>query len=232
MQFEKNWLLKQARRSALNASVLGVVIRGQFHIFINERLKKMNKSLLTVFVLATQFLAGCASITGNTNQNVSVQTKEPTGAEVVGANCELSNSKGKWFVVTPGTVGIHRSNDDIQILCRKDGYEPGKNGIVSETKGMMFGNIIFGGGIGAIVDHSSGAAYEYPSLFQILMSKLQNSERIISAQEKLINQNSSLGNSSGNEILEKKLKELKYLFDEKLITQEAYIEQQKILLQK
>jgi hypothetical protein len=177
-------------------------------------------------------LLGCASITGNTNQNVSVQTKEPTGSEVIGANCELSNSKGKWFVVTPGTVGIHRSNDDIQVLCRKDGYEPGRNGIVSETKGMMFGNIIFGGGIGAIVDHSSGAAYEYPSLFQILMSRLQNSEKTSTTQEKISNQNLALENPSVNDSLEKKLRELKYLFDEKLITQEAYLEQQKILLKK
>lgn len=192
----------------------------------------MKKLLLIVFALALQFMAGCASITGNTNQTVSVQAKEPTGIEVIGANCELSNSKGKWFVVTPGTVGIHRSNDDIQVLCRKDGYESGRNGIVSETKGMMFGNIIFGGGIGAIVDHSSGAAYEYPSLFQILMSKLQSSEKIFLTQEKSVNQNRSLGNATGNEILEKKLIELKYLFSEKLITQEAYLEQQKILLQK
>lgn len=193
---------------------------------------EMKKLLLIVFALALQFMAGCASITGNTNQTVSVQAKEPTGIEVIGANCELSNSKGKWFVVTPGTVGIHRSNDDIQVLCRKDGYESGRNGIVSETKGMMFGNIIFGGGIGAIVDHSSGAAYEYPSLFQILMSKLQSSEKIFLTQEKSVNQNRSLGNATGNEILEKKLIELKYLFSEKLITQEAYLEQQKILLQK
>lgn len=192
----------------------------------------MRKSLLAIFLLFSQFLSGCASITGNTNQNVSVQTKEPTGSEVIGANCELSNSKGKWFVVTPGTVGIHRSNDDIQVLCHKDGYEPGRNGIVSETKGMMFGNIIFGGGIGAIIDHSSGAAYEYPSLFQILMSRLQNSEKTSSTQEKISNQSLALGSPSENESLEKKLRELKYLFNEKLITQEAYLEQQKILLKK
>lgn len=191
----------------------------------------MKKSLIIFFVLVIQFLAGCASITGNTNQTVSVQTKEPTGGEVIGANCELSNSKGKWFVVTPGTVGIHRSNDDIQVLCRKDGYEPGRNGVVSETKGMMFGNIIFGGGIGAIIDHSSGAAYEYPSLFQIFMPRLQNFEQKIPIQEKSTNQNPPLGSATRNEIWEKKLRELKHLFDEKLITQDVYLEQQKLLLQ-
>lgn len=125
----------------------------------------MNRYIFLLFVLFSAFTAGCASVTGNANQNVSIQKKEPTGNEIIGASCELANSKGKWFVMTPGTVGIHRSNDNIQIIYRKDGYEQGKNSMVSETKGMMFGNIIFGGGIGAIIDHSSGAAYEYPTSF-------------------------------------------------------------------
>ena len=33
----------------------------------------------------------------------------------------------------------------------------------------MFGNIIFGGGIGAIIDHNNGSAYEYPAFFQVQM---------------------------------------------------------------
>ena len=111
-----------------------------------------------MIVIALLSLTGCASITGTTNQNVSVQTKDSAGTELVGALCELDNKKGKWFVITPGTVGISRSNDDIQVSCTKDGYLQGKQGVVSDTKGMMFGNIIFGGGIGAIIDHNSGAA--------------------------------------------------------------------------
>jgi hypothetical protein len=35
----------------------------------------------------------------------------------------------------------------------------------------MFGNILLGGGLGAIVDHKNGSAYEYPSLIQIFMAK-------------------------------------------------------------
>jgi hypothetical protein len=33
----------------------------------------------------------------------------------------------------------------------------------------MFGNIILGGGVGAILDHNSGVAYEYPALVDIFM---------------------------------------------------------------
>ena len=191
----------------------------------------MSKILTIIILLVFSLLSGCASITGNTSQSISVQTKEPTGAEVVGANCELTNSKGKWFVITPGTVGVSRSNDNMQLLCRKDGYEPGRNGIVSDTKGMMFGNIIFGGGIGAIVDHTSGAAYEYPSIFQVIMTKLQS----VNSSNSNTTTNSQPASSSAvasNSSIDQKLIELKNLFDKQLISNDAYLEQQRIILQK
>lgn len=123
----------------------------------------------TIFVTTIILVSGCASITGTTGQNVSVETRSREGKAVVGANCELTNSKGKWFVTTPGSVGIRRSNDDMSVICNKDGFEPGNASVVSDTKGSMFGNIIFGGGIGAIIDHNSGSAYEYPTLIQIIL---------------------------------------------------------------
>jgi hypothetical protein len=69
-------------------------------------------------------------------------------------------------------VTITRSNDDMQVLCKKDGLEPGRATVVSATKGSMFGNIILGGGIGAVIDHNSGAAYEYPAFFQVVMGSI------------------------------------------------------------
>jgi phosphoketolase len=39
----------------------------------------------------------------------------------------------------------------------------------SSTKGMAFGNILFGGPIGAGVDMASGAAYDYPNLITVMM---------------------------------------------------------------
>lgn len=179
----------------------------------------MKNTLLSFALIA---LTGCASITGTTNQSVSVQTKEPTGAEVVGATCELANKKGKWFVTTPGSVGISRSNDDIQVNCTKDGYAPGRQGVVSDTKGMMFGNILFGGGIGAIVDHNTGAAYEYPASFQIVMN------RLIKAADEMAS--SVTGRATPVKSKEELLVELKGLFDKSLITREAYESQQKKLL--
>lgn len=129
----------------------------------------MNKVSLFTSVAILTFLSGCASVTGTTGQSISVETRQKNGAILSGASCELSNSKGKWFLNTPGTAAIRRSNDDMIVICNKDGHEPGTAAVVSDTKGMMFGNILLGGGIGAIVDHNTGAAYEYPTLIQIMM---------------------------------------------------------------
>lgn len=140
-------------------------------------MKIINVRLLNTIALgALVLLTGCASITGTTGQNVSVETRTKEGKAVIGAACELTNSKGKWFVTTPGSVGIRRSNDDMLIVCTKEGFEPGRANAISDTKGSMFGNIIFGGGIGAIIDHNQGTAYEYPTLLQIILGAVTKIE--------------------------------------------------------
>ena len=104
-------------------------------------------------------LAGCASIVNGTNQSVSVNT----GA-VNGATCALENSKGKWYIPnTPGSVVVNRSFSDLAVNCSKKGFRPTYKQVASKTKAMAFGNIVFGGVIGAGVDIADGAAYDYPT---------------------------------------------------------------------
>lgn len=190
------------------------------------------------------FAGGCASITGTENQSVSVQTREQAGREVAGAACELSNEKGKWFVTTPGSIVIRRSNDDMQIVCSKVGLEPGRASVTSATKGSMFGNIVFGGGIGAIIDHNKGTAYEYPNFVQIVMGAFTK----IDAPD--LNANPTVGAASSapgpaatpipaitsalpdkpSVSLEDSLKELRRLRDAGLISNEIYLERQRLLL--
>lgn len=217
-------------------------------------LKVVNRAVLVMLSVSA---VGCASITGSSNQSVSVQAREQTGKEVAGAACELTNNKGTWFVTTPGSVSIHRSNDDLQATCRKEGLENGRAAIVSETKGSMFGNIIFGGGIGAIIDHNNGTAYEYPTLIQIVMgafSKIEvpkpnpdqqnapatGASQVSGLQPVAASQTQSqsaatlqpaIGSASQpRPSKEERLRELKRLFDSGLIAQEAYLEQQRKVL--
>jgi len=61
--------------------------------------------------------------------------------------------------------------DPFEVICKKPGVDVGTADVVSRTKGNMFGNIILGGGVGAIIDHNNGSAYEYPALIRIFMGR-------------------------------------------------------------
>jgi len=214
----------------------------------------MKKALLVVYALALPFIAtGCASVTGSPNQSISVQTREQAGVEVVGASCELTNDEGKWFVTTPGSVSIHRSNKDLQVSCKKSGLESGRAAVVSDTKGAMFGNIILGGGIGAIIDHNNGSAYEYPTVIDILMgsfTKIETPKNQSSQQNKLPSAQintasktqfaaSDIPTSTASETTtpmvnstSQKLRELKTLRKDGVITEEEFQKKKQQLLEK
>lgn len=126
----------------------------------------MRKEISVGFIVITALLSGCASIVNGNQQSVSVKT-----GEIHGATCTLENNKGKWYVpVTPGSVTVRRSYDDLKVSCEKRNYGMGEKNIVSHTKGMAFGNIVFGGVIGAGVDMADGAAYDYPTDIDVPLS--------------------------------------------------------------
>jgi len=132
------------------------------------------KIFKTITIIATMFilfqLVGCASITGGTQQSISIETKKDS-TQVSGANCELTNAKGKWFVTTPGSVQLQRSNDALLISCNKEGFDTGRASVESIVRAGMAGNVVFGGVIGMAIDHASGAAYDYPNLIQVMMGE-------------------------------------------------------------
>lgn len=129
-------------------------------------------ALALAAILGTGSLTGCASIVSGTSQVVSVETLHSSG-NVAGATCKLENDKGVYYVTTPGTVTVHRAYGDMSVKCEKPGFDAGLATVKSSTKAMMAGNIVFGGFIGAGVDAASGAAYDYPALFQVLMGQQQ-----------------------------------------------------------
>ncbi|MEO5355572.1 MAG: nuclear transport factor 2 family protein, partial [Magnetococcus sp. XQGC-1] len=85
----------------------------------------------------------------------------------------MTNDKGEWLVTTPGSVTIRRSADDLSVKCEKEPLIPGFAVVKSSVKGMAFGNVLFGGGIGAGVDAVTGAAFDYPSLISVEMGENQ-----------------------------------------------------------
>lgn len=130
----------------------------------------MNKFFLLNLLAVVSMTTGCASIVNGQNQSLSVDTKNKSQA-VAGANCKLSNNKGTWYITSPGSTVVQRSYEDLSVLCEKEGLQPGLASVKSYTKPMAFGNILFGGIVGAGVDMASGAAYDYPPLVTIEMGE-------------------------------------------------------------
>jgi hypothetical protein len=101
-------------------------------------------------------LSGCATIVDGSSQSVSVSTTPAQGAA-----CILKNSEGEWYLTSPGSVTVHKTKNDLAVDCKRDGYQPGHMVATAHFGGATFGNIVLGGGVGAIVDAASGANYYY-----------------------------------------------------------------------
>lgn len=123
-----------------------------------------------VFLIAAS-LTGCATITKDANQSVQIETYSKDNKPISGAKCIAQNERGQWTTSAPGAVSVHRSGENLMVNCEKEGEEPGKGTVISRANGGMFGNIVFGGGIGAIIDHNKGTAYTYPSWIRIIMGE-------------------------------------------------------------
>lgn len=127
--------------------------------------------MLATSLLFMLFFGGCASIVNGQNQSISVVSKNRSD-DLSGAKCSLVNDKGTWYATTPGSVTVRRSYNNLTVSCTAEGVDPGVAMVKSSTKPMAFGNIIFGGIIGAGVDISTGAAYDYPDVVTVQMGKV------------------------------------------------------------
>jgi hypothetical protein len=127
----------------------------------------------SVLIGSLMLVSGCSTLTGEgTAQSISVETMErASGDRIIDARCDLSNDEGAWTVLTPGSVMVHRSNKPLSVKCQKLGYIQDYSSVDSKTKANMWGNIIIGGGIGALIDHNNGSAYAYPDVVRIPMRK-------------------------------------------------------------
>lgn len=116
--------------------------------------------------LALMVLPACASITQGTTQSVAVDTT-PSRSAV----CQLSNENGTWTIArTPGSTIINKGSGPLNAVCRTEDGWNGSNSTVSYTGGAVWGNVLFGGILGAAIDMSSGAAYNYPGEILVPLS--------------------------------------------------------------
>jgi hypothetical protein len=125
-------------------------------------------SAASAVVLAT---TGCASIVNDSTQPMKIETKTQTGDMVSGAECRISNDYGAITMRSGDTTQVRRSSKDMDITCRHPANPDAAGRAISRANAGLAGNIIFGGGIGAIIDHNKGTAYTYPTWVQLVFGK-------------------------------------------------------------
>ncbi len=126
-----------------------------------------------VTVVAMLALTGCASISGEKLQPLSVTTVMDN-KEVSGVGCTLSNDAGSWFITSPGSTTVHKSTGDLVIDCKRDSVA-GNTRVVSKSNGAVWGNILLGGGIGYIIDRNTGAGFDYPATVTVMLRQVADS---------------------------------------------------------
>ena len=89
----------------------------------------------------------------------------------------MSNDYGEETMESGSSIRVRRSNADLDISCEHAEYGKADGRAISRTNGNMFGNIIIGGGIGALIDHNNGKAYTYPSWVRLVFGKFLTFDR-------------------------------------------------------
>jgi hypothetical protein len=129
----------------------------------------MKVSIFAVTFFAAITSVGCSTITQSEGQSLALTATYQ--GKPVDPTCQLKNDKGSWDSKAPANITVRKSGEDLEVTCRKEGMPDGLLKAISRAAGSMFGNIIFGGGIGALIDHSKGTGYDYPDQLPVKMGE-------------------------------------------------------------
>lgn len=127
----------------------------------------MRKTLLLLPLAIA--ITGCATVTRGTTEAFLVET-EPSGAAV-------STSLGLSCEPTPCAIPKVKREAEFSVTIEKDGYKTTTHNITHQMSGGggagMAGNVILGGGIGAILDANNGSTQELvPNPLRVTLEKL------------------------------------------------------------
>ena len=128
-----------------------------FYVEMGDKMKKLITVIAAAFAIN---LGGCATVLNGTKTPYTAVTK-PTGASV-----KFSNGQS---CTTPCKLEFRRK-DDLRADMTLPGHKATYILIQSKLAGSAFGNILLGGGVGAILDGTNGASnrlYPKPLIVQL-----------------------------------------------------------------
>lgn len=181
----------------------------------------MKRNIVPVFAMVTLALvvAGCCSIIHGTSQEVGISSS-PSGATVI--------VNGQQMGTTPVTLDLKRKGSH-KITIEMDGYQPYEMALTKSTSGWVWGNVLLGGLIGLAVDAIDGALYKVnPELVQAQLLAAEKDSLQIGMAQGIPEGAEKIGQMDKTPA--EKLKELKELKDQGILTEEEYETRRKTLV--
>ena len=115
-----------------------------------------------VLLAALVGLTSCSSIVNESHLPINLSFSDNSGGE-----CALRNKRESYQTHIPASVLVRRSDDPLVYDCTTSDGRKANGSINSKVGQTMAGNIIFGGGIGAVIDANNDMHREYPGSFVI-----------------------------------------------------------------
>lgn len=115
-----------------------------------------------VLLAALVGLTSCSSIVNESHLPINLSFSDNSGGE-----CALRNKRESYQTQIPASVLVRRSDDPLVYDCTTSDGRKANGSINSKVGQTMAGNIIFGGGIGAVIDANNDMHHEYPGSFVI-----------------------------------------------------------------
>lgn len=128
-------------------------------------------------MLVLTFASGCATIVKDDSQPVAFSS-DPQGSTV--------SINGIPRETTPTTMMIKRQNQAQMVTFELTDYHPVTFKLEKSMAGMVWGNIIFGGVVGAVVDASSGKGINYEDSVHVKMIPLSEPPPIVNEKGQLV----------------------------------------------
>jgi len=112
----------------------------------------MRKIINCITIVSFLFLViGCCTIISGRNQNLPV-VSNPSGAKVIVNGVQQQS---------PCTLVLDRKQLLYQVRVEKEGYEPVEITLRKGVNGWIWGNLLFGGIIGLIIDICTGSVNKF-----------------------------------------------------------------------
>jgi hypothetical protein len=132
--------------------------------------------LLQIAMMTVLFvLTGCASIVSKSNWPVNFKSNPPGAEVVITDNMGNEVDRGTTPVIfTLKSSDGFFSGATYYAEFKLSDYQVSKKGIHADVNGWYFGNILFGGFIGLVVDPLTGAMWKLQPICSVNLNKVES----------------------------------------------------------